>query len=660
MLVLMCGLFAIPPSAFGQRQPFPSGGVSAVSSLPATCTPGTTAPVNLTINGVGYGVFYCSATNTWVPDNPSGTISPLAYGGKFDVKFVYDATFTNGSATVTCPQNDCNFTQADVGKIVFGTNEANIASQIGTGLITAQNTILTVNGAQSITMSATASASCTAASAQLCPLAWGTQDDSTAINAAATAAWGTSGRCIALQFPSANYFFSSALMNMSITQLSQACGGSQAAASISGIDTTQVGPTAFGQGMSNSVGIPLPSFNFATCTGGVAGTACFGGTANLQIHDLGINGLGQTLNGSPHTNNLVDLFGSSGGGQCTGSTGYNLGFAGWGVQSSGSVGIAMGGNACGDPQYSNIISEQFGATNCSINSSYVVSVNALACLGATTRVLLVTCSSNSQIVNTTASEFVDMDAAGPTITQQNCIWNSYGDHINANIASASNTLYQNTSTVGSTTNFTGVKLALIANTGGSQAFLSTAPAVPNSIHCKGCNFDIGTTNNKLFNVNSSFSFFDEGGNNFSLAGTVGAVNSVFTGQYIFDGHGVKGTCTGVATASQTLGLYGTGPNETLTTCTSTAIGSGLQVQGSRTLMNLIVNSTAGGVNGSSGVVTVLKNGVGTAITCTLGTTTNCVDTTHSVSAVYGDLISIQFTTQAVETLAGVKAVVGWN
>jgi hypothetical protein len=66
------------------------------------------------------------------------------------------------------------------------------------------------------------------------------------------------------------------------------------------------------------------------------------------------------------------------------------------------------------------------------------------------------------------------------------------------------------------------------------------------------------------------------------------------------------------------------------------------------------------VNAASGVVTVLKNGGATTITCTIGVGTRCVDGVHSVALVVGDRIDFQFTTQAADTLAGVKAFVQWN
>jgi len=59
-------------------------------------------------------------------------------------------------------------------------------------------------------------------------------------------------------------------------------------------------------------------------------------------------------------------------------------------------------------------------------------------------------------------------------------------------------------------------------------------------------------------------------------------------------------------------------------------------------------------------VTVLKNGGATTITCTIGTATSCIDGTHTASFAQGDLISLQFTSQAADTLAGVKAQVIWQ
>ena len=84
------------------------GGITSVASLPATCTPGVTSPVQLSV--APFGIFFCPATNTWTLDNsppiptrgliadyrmfPSETVAALVdYSGKGN-----NATGTNGTA----------------------------------------------------------------------------------------------------------------------------------------------------------------------------------------------------------------------------------------------------------------------------------------------------------------------------------------------------------------------------------------------------------------------------------------------------------------------------------------------------------------------------------------------------------------------------------
>jgi len=59
------------------------------------------------------------------------------------------------------------------------------------------------------------------------------------------------------------------------------------------------------------------------------------------------------------------------------------------------------------------------------------------------------------------------------------------------------------------------------------------------------------------------------------------------------------------------------------------------------------------------VVTVLKNGSTTTITCFLAAAQFCYDGSHPVTTVPGDLISIQIATGASETAANIKATVLW-
>lgn len=117
-----------------------------------------------------------------------------------------------------------------------------------------------------------------------------------------------------------------------------------------------------------------------------------------------------------------------------------------------------------------------------------------------------------------------------------------------------------------------------------------------------------------------------------------------------------GSCTGTATASATLGLLGLG-TEAIGTCTSTVVSAGQVMNHTGTIRSLLVNASAGGVGGGSGVFTVLKNGSATTSTCTLGTALTCTDVTHVPTFVAGDIIGVQFTTAGSETIANVKATV---
>lgn len=119
---------------------------------------------------------------------------------------------------------------------------------------------------------------------------------------------------------------------------------------------------------------------------------------------------------------------------------------------------------------------------------------------------------------------------------------------------------------------------------------------------------------------------------------------------------LAGGCTGTATASQTLGLFGAG-QYAATTCTSTVVNLGQTMKRAGVAKNLYCTASAGGVSSSSGVVTLDQvhqtTNATTALTCTFGTGTSCKDTTHSVTFAAGDQLSIQFTTQGSETLANV-------
>jgi len=154
----------------------------------------------------------------------------------------------------------------------------------------------------------------------------------------------------------------------------------------------------------------------------------------------------------------------------------------------------------------------------------------------------------------------------------------------------------------------------------------------------------------------------------------GSDANVTTARSLFQGVGVtdtrsgvvhssqllQGTCTGTATASQTLFLYPLG-QVTGTTCTITASVAQFNAPRAGTIRNLVCTAGTGGVNGSSGVVSAEKNGsaFSPAISATFGTGTAAADT-DAASVVAGDLVRVKFTTQAAETLANVNCSLQFN
>lgn len=121
-------------------------------------------------------------------------------------------------------------------------------------------------------------------------------------------------------------------------------------------------------------------------------------------------------------------------------------------------------------------------------------------------------------------------------------------------------------------------------------------------------------------------------------------------------HTAWGYCTGTATSSTAnLSVMMLGGNNV--GCTGTFQPTGMEMIGTGTLSNLRVRCNATGFSAASGVFTVqdFRAGVNTVtpITVTYGTATaNSVvsDSTHTYAYQDGDMVRINFTTQATETL----------
>lgn len=263
------------------------------------------------------------------PDAPgtvafsTGAINAKDYGVKADgqVCFGTNVTWTNTSTTVSC--STATFTALDVGKTIFGTNGCcGVLAQVGSTVELPQGTIQSVISATSVTVSLAA----TATSAGNAVLVWGSLDD--AAWDLAEAAWASPSvdRCLALEWPAGLSLISREHFNP--TQ--GPCLGSSQSWQQGGTSLTYE-VRGFGPGVS--VAVPVPNFDFTTCTFGLGAQGCFFSYAEGTIHDLGFWGGANSLTGTTHNNTLVN-FGLA-------PNVYNVMFAGFGASSTGLIGVQL-------------------------------------------------------------------------------------------------------------------------------------------------------------------------------------------------------------------------------------------------------------------------------------------------------------------------------
>jgi hypothetical protein len=117
---------------------------------------------------------------------------------------------------------------------------------------------------------------------------------------------------------------------------------------------------------------------------------------------------------------------------------------------------------------------------------------------------------------------------------------------------------------------------------------------------------------------------------------------------------VRTYCTGTTASSSTIYFFELGTTTTTCTATGGSATSGFLATRAGTLKNLIGLASTGGVNSSSGVMTLYDNTTSTGITCTFGTGTTCTDTTHTYTTTAGHYYFLQMTSQATETLANLQ------
>jgi hypothetical protein len=461
----------------------------------------------------------------------NGTISPLGFGAKADVRFLYDCTF-NATTTVTCP-NESPFTPADVGKIEFGTQgNVSVTPPPDGTLECPQGTITGFVNSSTITVTPACTLSCTPSASQICAFAWGTQDDATAINAAVTAAWNTAGVCKALQLPAAYMFIGSAVLGGPV---GNSCGAGSSGA---GADLNSQGPMVFGAGPGVSVLVPLPSFNFAGCTNG-SGSTCIGGAANAHMHDFAVNGLQQSLPSTTHNNILFESLGGLL--NCPGGIAvWNVGLAGWALQSTGTIGFQFGQNACNDPAVWNVNVSKFGQQLCKAipAGGNTLTASALMCFGGAggVPILAVAGSDPASIFNSFGGQYLgSMASNGATVKVTAGVFNSFGDTIKGEFAGTSSCGgCQIISTGGATQavsmNFIGDTISMQPTTpSGTNTLFFLQDTAASSVRVRDSVLTAAGTNNQFLNSTAGNAFFDDGGNTFANGGLANSIGGAVFG-----------------------------------------------------------------------------------------------------------------------------------
>jgi hypothetical protein len=573
-----------------------------------------------------------SAAGGATPGVQAGIYAVSGFGLHNDGRFIPDVTTSSGHNTISCPNNDCNFTTADNGKICFATNmSSGGGGPFTSSLVILPQGTLTVTGAQTGTCSGgNATQTVTAAGV----LVWG-HDDTTPLQNAFAATLGT---CSTLFLPGVNSQGTGpAVMLVQSAEFGVTGATGTYANCGTGNGSNGRGVTIAGSSSTSSYIIPTPNFSAASCTFGHSGTACFFGLPDgIRLRDFTIYGAGNSEPGAAF-NGLTgaDIIGNNW------VSVRNMQFLGWGANNTSGKGLGTGIQINALYAVMDHVDEDgFGATGVLASNAAELIANQFFDNGAD--VLNVDGGAALPIVSV-GGTYGDAGNAHCVIKVSGGIFNSFGDIVGYAVTEVG-AGYQ-----------VCVEGSGVANLYGDYIDTTQPSTVGVYVPASG---GIARLRDTVINqgqsgdtaIQNTGTIFDLGGNTIS-----GTTNYSGAGNYIALGHQLTGACTGTASSSSTLGLYGTGPNQTTTACTSTTIGSGVVMTAPGTLATLIVTASNAGASASSGVVTVLKNGSTTTITCTIGTGTACQDGTHTVSYVAGDLISLEFTTQGTETLAGVKA-----
>lgn len=264
---------SIPPGS--------SSGLTAVTTLPATCAVGQSFFLTTSSANFPAGQYNCPVLNTLVFVGASGAynIYTADYGVTSAGNYVCDAS-TTSTTTVTTAAGDPAFTSAMNGWAVWGSNTC-VDNTSYTSVVPVGT--LTFVSAHQITVSVSATSTLTGS----VHLTWGPVED-TALTASENAAWNyatTGGVCRTLN------------LNGGLTIIRQphfntfSCNNQNTGAASNGANLA-------GQGRASSLLMITPDFNFAACPTYGTFNTCLGGHNGFRKHDFGVTG-GQMPGSNP-------------------------------------------------------------------------------------------------------------------------------------------------------------------------------------------------------------------------------------------------------------------------------------------------------------------------------------------------------------------------
>jgi len=490
-----------PPGPAGS-----GGGISSVSSLPGTCTPGVTAPAQL--NVAPFGVYSCGPNaNSWsIMGNYYNTIdiSVAPYGApKANLCSNGNLSITTGSNVVTC--NNYTFTSADIGKIAWvsccgaagGPVKTSSLAYITQGVINSVNgntaSICTTTGTCTTPINATSNASCQLTANGGCQFYFGL-DATTAVQAAIAAAYGTVGPCPTIFVT--GWF----IVQPGVSGNAQGFGNTTPTCRYTIGNFNDQGMVIRGIGRNNSGFIFTPTFTAGsytgTCTGLGTVPSCAFGIQGKSIRDLTISG-GEIASTGTHAFAIITT--------STDDNFIDFQVCCWGASDNSLIGVQMEGPGA---YIENIIEDGAGAIGIVVRNAGLGPFNTIndcfagdnngANIGGLTNIANLYIAPSAQV--TTTSCYLGQAGAGRSVVGVDTggFWDSVGDSI---LGGNSN---NNGANIQGTARLTNLRFSLAANLNG--IFIGS-PGIVSAVNSR-----FAGTSTACLNVQAGGTYISNGGN----------------------------------------------------------------------------------------------------------------------------------------------------